>query len=75
MSRKSNNPNQLEVRFVEGKGSDVFDAIKFFEKIYRKNTRVKNVRKALQDFHILFKFFNVHSFEGLLKELNMQINK
>ncbi len=73
MSRKTNNENIKNVQFKEVKGTKSYDALTFFEKIYPTPKRTDSIRTALSDFRNLYTLFNVRSFGGLLKKLNVQI--
>lgn len=75
MSRKTNNENIKYVQFKEVKGTKSYEALTFFEKIYPTPKRTDSIRSALLDLKTLYAFFNVRSFGGLLKKLNVQINK
>lgn len=72
MSKKTNNEKILEVRFVEPINSEYFEVVKFFDKIYKNKKRSDSVRLALRDFKILYNFFNVRTFEGLIKKIGIK---
>jgi len=74
MSKKTNNEKTLEVRFVEPINSEYFGVVKFFDKIYKDKKRSNSVRLALRDFKILYDFFNVRTFEGLIKKIGIKVN-
>ncbi len=74
MSKKTNNEKILEVRFVEPINSEYFDVVKFFDKVYKNKKRSNSVRLALRDFKILYDFFNVRSFEGLIRRIGIKVN-
>lgn len=74
MSKKTNNEKILEVRFVEPINSEYFDVVKFFDKVYKNKKRSNSVRLALRDFKILYDFFNVRTFEGLIKKIGIKVN-
>lgn len=75
MSKKTNNDKIKNVQFKEVKGTKSYDALAFFEKIYPTPKRSDSIRTALLDFKTLYALLNVRTFEGLLKRLNVQINK
>lgn len=74
MSKKTNNEKRLEVRFVEPINSEYYEVVKFFDKVYKKKNRSDSVRIALRDFKILYDFFNVRTFEGLIKKIGIKVN-
>ncbi len=74
MSKKTNNEKVLEVRFVEPINSEYFNVVKFFDKVYKKKKRSDSVRLALRDLKILYDFFNVRTFEGLIKKIGIKVN-
>ena len=74
MSKKTNNEKRLEVRFVEPFNSEYFEVVKFFDKVYKKKNRSDSVRIALRDLKILYDFFNVRTFEGLIKKIGIKVN-
>ncbi|HUS48635.1 MAG TPA: hypothetical protein VMZ91_00580 [Candidatus Paceibacterota bacterium] len=73
MSKKTNNEKILEVRFVEPVNSEYFKVIKFFDKIYKNKNRSDSIRLTLRDFKILYDFFNVRTFEGLIKKIGIKV--
>ena len=73
MSKKTDNEKILEVRFVAPINSEYFGVVKFFDKIYKNKKRADNVRLALRDFKNLFDFFNVRTFEGLIKKIGIKV--
>ena len=64
----------MEVRFVEPINSEYFEVVKFFDKVYKKKNRSDSVRIALRDLKILYDFFNVRTFEGLIKKIGIKVN-
>ncbi len=64
----------MEVRFVEPINSEYFEVVKFFDKVYKKKNRSDSVRIALRDLKILYDFFNVRTFGGLIKKIGIKVN-
>jgi len=73
MSKKTNNDDVLEVRFVEPVNSEYFEVIKFFDKIYKNKKRSDSIRLALRDFKTLFDFLHVRTFESLTKKIGIKV--
>jgi hypothetical protein len=48
--------------------------VKFFDKVYKRKKRSDSVRIALRDLKILYDFFNVRTFEGLIKKIGIKVN-
>jgi len=74
MINKNENDKDIEIRFIALKETKIYDAVLFFEKNYKQNTRSKTVQSTLIDFKILFDFFNVRTFDGLIKKIGITVN-
>jgi len=74
MSKKIKDDKDIEIRFIALKDTKIYDAVLFFEKNYKLNTRSKTIQLTLTDFKTLFDFFNVRTFEGLIKKIGIKVS-